>query len=271
MKILVLHEEPELADALAKLLHTYGHDALAAYTEDDAFEHATDIRFDLVMVYLGRTSALVLAAGIQEIQPDCRILLFAPAEAIESARAKRADFEYLEAPFQVDKLLQKVEGRAALDDMGDTAFHDYGSMGDEELRQFEEAYRKLEVPLPLDLQRELDSRALIEKGEDAGSLSPSSKNNEASNPGSVPDDPPSTGVDIGQPLPPPEGRARWSERLVNATTRYSFRYSGHTSAHTKFALSFLECWRRGWESNPRIKVLQTSPLPLGYRASTRLV
>jgi hypothetical protein len=29
-------------------------------------------------------------------------------------------------------------------------------------------------------------------------------------------------------------------------------------------------WRRGWESNPRIKVLQTSPLPLGYRASTVL-
>src|ERR1700723_2329748 len=28
-----------------------------------------------------------------------------------------------------------------------------------------------------------------------------------------------------------------------------------------------EEWRRGWESNPRIKVLQTSPLPLGYRAS----
>ena len=26
-------------------------------------------------------------------------------------------------------------------------------------------------------------------------------------------------------------------------------------------------WRRGWESNPRIKVLQTSPLPLGYRAA----
>src|SRR5438094_4277771 len=29
-----------------------------------------------------------------------------------------------------------------------------------------------------------------------------------------------------------------------------------------------EDWRRGWESNPRVKVLQTSPLPLGYRAST---
>ena len=28
----------------------------------------------------------------------------------------------------------------------------------------------------------------------------------------------------------------------------------------------LNCWRRGGESNPRIKVLQTSALPLGYRA-----
>ena len=27
-----------------------------------------------------------------------------------------------------------------------------------------------------------------------------------------------------------------------------------------------EDWRRGWESNPRMKVLQTSPFPLGYRA-----
>ena len=31
-------------------------------------------------------------------------------------------------------------------------------------------------------------------------------------------------------------------------------------------LNARKCWRRGWESNPRVKVLQTSPLPLGYRA-----
>src|SRR5436305_15084913 len=30
-----------------------------------------------------------------------------------------------------------------------------------------------------------------------------------------------------------------------------------------------EDWRRGSESNRRIKVLQTSPLPLGYRASLK--
>jgi hypothetical protein len=31
------------------------------------------------------------------------------------------------------------------------------------------------------------------------------------------------------------------------------------------------CWRRGSESNRRIKVLQTSPLPLGYRARSLTV
>ena len=30
----------------------------------------------------------------------------------------------------------------------------------------------------------------------------------------------------------------------------------------------LDCWRRGSESNRRIRVLQTLALPLGYRASS---
>ena len=33
----------------------------------------------------------------------------------------------------------------------------------------------------------------------------------------------------------------------------------------------LKDWRRGSESNRRIKVLQTSPLPLGYRAILNIV
>jgi hypothetical protein len=40
--------------------------------------------------------------------------------------------------------------------------------------------------------------------------------------------------------------------------------TGTAGAHCMFPSEIL--WRRGWESNPRIKVLQTSPLPLGYRA-----
>src|SRR5580658_6799543 len=39
------------------------------------------------------------------------------------------------------------------------------------------------------------------------------------------------------------------------------------TADGKFKMSRKENWRRGPGSNRRIKVLQTSPLPLGYRAS----
>jgi hypothetical protein len=42
--------------------------------------------------------------------------------------------------------------------------------------------------------------------------------------------------------------------------------TGCDAENAFLALSAAICWRRGWESNPRIKVLQTSPLPLGYRA-----
>src|SRR5579871_3666437 len=40
---------------------------------------------------------------------------------------------------------------------------------------------------------------------------------------------------------------------------------GNTSS-TVGSGNWLICWRRGRESNSRIKVLQTSALPLGYRA-----
>ena len=49
-------------------------------------------------------------------------------------------------------------------------------------------------------------------------------------------------------------------------TRYSFRYIRKSRSRAG-AAKLLICWRRGSGSNRRIKVLQTSPLPLGYRAS----
>src|ERR1700678_2044690 len=42
-------------------------------------------------------------------------------------------------------------------------------------------------------------------------------------------------------------------------------------AHPDYAIDLWKEWRRGSESNRRIKVLQTSPLPLGYRASVEYV
>jgi hypothetical protein len=43
-------------------------------------------------------------------------------------------------------------------------------------------------------------------------------------------------------------------------------YHGKKSVSINRSRLLRRCWRRGSGSNRRIKVLQTSPLPLGYRA-----
>ena len=52
--------------------------------------------------------------------------------------------------------------------------------------------------------------------------------------------------------------------------RNKFRYSGISPSFAG-ALSYWKYWRRGSGSNRRVKVLQTSPLPLGYRALAGLL
>src|ERR1043166_3501280 len=73
---------------------------------------------------------------------------------------------------------------------------------------------------------------------------------------------------------------RWTTRLIdllsdfNNGVRIRLRdagppaYSATLALLKKLELSLSDWsgWRRGSESNRRIKVLQTSPLPLGYRA-----
>jgi hypothetical protein len=55
------------------------------------------------------------------------------------------------------------------------------------------------------------------------------------------------------------------EDIEKRGTRYIFRYTTENPPNWR-ASNLLKYWRRGSGSNRRIKVLQTSPLPLGYRA-----
>src|SRR5260370_33501495 len=58
--------------------------------------------------------------------------------------------------------------------------------------------------------------------------------------------------------------------LLFAKTRPANRFAVEGAIQIVAHLALLETrkeWRRGSESNRRIKVLQTSPLPLGYRAA----
>src|SRR6185437_5385181 len=64
---------------------------------------------------------------------------------------------------------------------------------------------------------------------------------------------------------PLQAKAVKSIRFDDYTTHCPLNWLSRNQV-TSRETSGEEFWRRGWESNPRIKVLQTSPLPLGYRA-----
>ena len=72
------------------------------------------------------------------------------------------------------------------------------------------------------------------------------------------------------PNPGPICGARVCMRRISLHANVRFGMGGGNSKAPSNGLSSIVFralnWRRGWESNPRIKVLQTSALPLGYRA-----
>ena len=60
--------------------------------------------------------------------------------------------------------------------------------------------------------------------------------------------------------------SRGTERAEKRGTRYIFRYSGLFASIAGCLQTIENIGGAGGESNPRLGVLQTSPLPLGYRA-----
>ena len=61
-----------------------------------------------------------------------------------------------------------------------------------------------------------------------------------------------------------ESNSREEDDLIHSAKNeldpLQFPLQSHTLAKANSTLTFLESWRRGWDSNPRMEVLQTSPL-----------
>jgi hypothetical protein len=65
----------------------------------------------------------------------------------------------------------------------------------------------------------------------------------------------------------PSGESEQRGNLGHGVGRLVAGSTGFLTARLGYvAIKGILVWRRGSESNRRIKVLQTSPLPLGYRA-----
>ena len=113
-KVLVVDDEPFLADTLVLILNKAGFQATAAYSGIEAVEVAKSLEPDLIisdilMPYLSGIEAMIV---IRDFLPACKILLFSghasATNLLESARARGYYFEFLPKPIYPRNLLEML-------------------------------------------------------------------------------------------------------------------------------------------------------------------
>jgi DNA-binding response OmpR family regulator len=112
--VLVVDDEPAVADTLSEILAQGGYAALAAYDGEDALETALLIPPELVIadIKLPGMSGIQLAAAVKGRFPDCKILLLsepsASSDALELAKVDGKELELLNKPINPTDLLARV-------------------------------------------------------------------------------------------------------------------------------------------------------------------
>jgi CheY-like chemotaxis protein len=114
VKIIVVDDEPIIADTLVNILEGEGHDALAVSHGESAVKWAKMVLPDAVIsdVIMPGMDGIETAKAIMQLLPNCRIILFSGQTAginlLAKARAEGYLFEVLPKPINPDKLLEKL-------------------------------------------------------------------------------------------------------------------------------------------------------------------
>jgi CheY-like chemotaxis protein len=115
VKIIVVDDEPIIADTLVNILAGEGHDALAVSHGESAVKWAKMVLPDAVIsdVIMPGMNGVETAKAIMKFLPTCRIILFsgqaASVDLLSKARAEGYMFEVLAKPINPDKLLEKLK------------------------------------------------------------------------------------------------------------------------------------------------------------------
>ena len=114
MKIIVVDDEPIIADTLVDILKGEGHDAFAVSTGAAAIQWAEMLRPDAVVtdVVMPGINGIETAKGILKLLPQCRVILFsgqaATLDLLDRARAEGYKFEVLAKPINPDVLISAL-------------------------------------------------------------------------------------------------------------------------------------------------------------------
>lgn len=114
MKIMVVDDEPVIADTLVNILIGEGYNAISASDGKSAIEWAPKFGPDLVVsdVIMPGLSGVDTAKAILKALPKCRIILFsgqaASVDLVATARNEGYSFEILAKPVDSDILLNTI-------------------------------------------------------------------------------------------------------------------------------------------------------------------
>lgn len=117
MKIIVVDDEPVIADTLVNILNGEGYNAISASNGSSAIEWAAKFSPDVVVsdVIMPGLSGVDTAKAILKEIPNCRIILFsgqaASVDLVAEASKEGYSFEVLAKPVDPDVLLNTI-GRA---------------------------------------------------------------------------------------------------------------------------------------------------------------
>jgi CheY-like chemotaxis protein len=113
-QILIVDDEPQLADTLATILQRAGYAANAVYSGDEALSFLAAQPTSLVVmdVIMPGMDGIALAKAIRKSYPTCRVLLFSgnadTQDLLEAAQQEGHAFEVLAKPVSPPQMLAKV-------------------------------------------------------------------------------------------------------------------------------------------------------------------
>ena len=113
-RVLIVDDEPLIADSLVEILTNRGYEAVACYDGQTAIETAQTWRPDLLLsdIVMPRLNGVDTAVAIQELCPATRVVLFSgqarTADLLAQARANGHQFELLSKPIHPERLLKTL-------------------------------------------------------------------------------------------------------------------------------------------------------------------
>lgn len=116
LRILVIDDEPMVADSLVQILNMFGYHAVSAYSAQAGIDHVGATPCDLVIsdvVMDGELSGIDLAIQLTTLLPSCRVLLMSgnnsTAELLRNAHTKGYAFDVLAKPVHPTEILERLK------------------------------------------------------------------------------------------------------------------------------------------------------------------